>query len=65
MPIYEFSCSDCRAVFEKLVWKSGAPELRCPACGSSRIDELVSTFASIARGGSTASGGSTCAPGGG
>ena len=67
MPIYEFCCSACGAVFEKLVWKTGVgPDLGCPACGSARIEEQFSSFASVTRGGgSSAAAGPSCAPSGG
>ncbi len=64
MPLYEYDCLECGAEFEKLVFKaSETAELTCPTCGSNRLEEKVSGFASISRG--TNSGASSCAPGGG
>ena len=62
MPIFEFECLYCGVEFEKLVWKAGSvSEVACPVCGSTRVDEKISTFASPARSGSYGS----CAPSGG
>jgi putative FmdB family regulatory protein len=62
MPIFEFECLDCGVEFEKLVWKTASvSEVVCPVCGSGRVDEKISTFASFAKAGSSGS----CAPGGG
>jgi putative FmdB family regulatory protein len=57
MPLYEFECSQCGAEFETLVMKSSDKEaVKCPNCGSRKLEELLSTFAS---------GSSDCAPGSG
>jgi len=62
MPIFEFECLDCGVEFEKLVWRSAAvSDVACPVCGSTKVDEKVSTFASLAKGSSSGS----CAPSGG
>jgi len=67
MPLFEFDCSQCGTTFEKLVRRADAiSEVSCPACGSSKVDEKISAFASISRGSNTASSSSSsCAPGGG
>ncbi len=67
MPLFEFDCSQCGATFEKLVRRADAiSEVSCPACGSTKVDEKLSAFASISKGSSTpASSNSSCAPGGG
>jgi putative FmdB family regulatory protein len=67
MPLFEFDCSECGATFEKLVRSADAvPEVVCPACGSRKVSEKISAFASISKGGSSLpSGGPSCAPGGG
>jgi len=42
MPIYEYKCSKCSAVFEALVRGNEKPV--CPECGSKRLKKLVSVF---------------------
>jgi putative FmdB family regulatory protein len=65
MPIYEFECLECGAVFEKLVLKSGAEaDAACPRCGARKLEEKVSAFSSFAKGAFPGSAGG-CAPGGG
>ncbi|MHB9112443.1 MAG: FmdB family zinc ribbon protein [Thermoleophilia bacterium] len=54
MPIYEFCCSGCGNRFEELVRSSdkGAKGLRCPACGSNKVERLLSSFSFKSAGGS-------------
>ncbi len=40
MPIYEYCCRNCTARFEKLT--RGDAEVRCPECGSTVLDKLIS-----------------------
>ncbi len=40
MPIYEFKCMDCGNVFEELVMDG--EDVKCPSCGSSRCEKLIS-----------------------
>ncbi len=64
MPIFEFECLDCGVEFERLVRKAGAiSEVACPMCGSSRIEQKISTFASLDRRSAAGSSGG-CAPSG-
>ncbi len=64
MPLYEFACLDCGAEFEKLVLKASETEtVHCPACNSRKLEEKVSSFASVTKAG--ASGAGNCAPSGG
>ena len=42
MPIYEYKCQKCSAVFEALV--RGREKPACPDCGSRRLKKLVSAF---------------------
>jgi putative FmdB family regulatory protein len=45
MPIYEYRCSDCGKKFQALVGMTAEPdEIKCPACGSTKADKLVSRF---------------------
>jgi putative FmdB family regulatory protein len=39
MPIYEYRCTKCEDVFEKLVF--GKDEVVCPKCGG-QVDKLMS-----------------------
>lgn len=65
MPLYEFECLECGTMFEKLVRKVGATsDVACPECGSSRVQQQISSFASLAKGSATGPSGN-CAPGGG
>ena len=42
MPIYEYTCNECRKQFEELIFKEGQA-VGCPACGSDRTQKLMST----------------------
>ena len=65
MPLFEFECLECGVEFEKLLRRAGAnSEVVCPICGSRKVDEKMSTFASPGRAGSAGSSGA-CAPSGG
>ncbi len=46
MPIYEYKCRKCgrlTSVFQKTI--DSAPDARCRACGSKRLERAVSGFA--------------------
>jgi putative FmdB family regulatory protein len=45
MPVYEFTCKRCGALFEELVSIDEEPELSCPRCGSRELERLFSPFA--------------------
>lgn len=47
MPIYEYSCAQCRGSFELLVRGSETP--RCPDCGSTELAKLLSVPAAHTR----------------
>jgi putative FmdB family regulatory protein len=60
MPIYEYHCSRCRKVFEKLHREGDdAAELKCPHCGEDEVQRILSSFSSF-----FAAGGSSCDTGG-
>lgn len=49
MPIYEYSCGECRTRFEKLIRREfDETSLVCPKCGSTLLDREYSTFAAHA-----------------
>lgn len=65
MPLYEFECLQCGAIFEKLVKTAGMDwEVVCPKCGARRVEERLSTFSTSAKARSAISS-RGCAPGGG
>ncbi|HHN72801.1 MAG TPA: zinc ribbon domain-containing protein [Thermopetrobacter sp.] len=46
MPIYEYRCKDCGAVYEKLRRAKDADrDLQCPKCASRNVERTVSAFA--------------------
>ncbi|MET0555752.1 MAG: zinc ribbon domain-containing protein [Vicinamibacteria bacterium] len=70
MPLYEYRCTDCGRLFEKLVrsWNEAAS---CPTCASATVEKQVSTFAMAGTDGGGASmrmsgggGGGCCGRGG-
>ncbi|HNR39685.1 MAG TPA: zinc ribbon domain-containing protein [Acidobacteriota bacterium] len=47
MPLYEYFCRECRKSFEALRRLSDDDaDVRCPHCGSEKVDREFSTFAS-------------------
>ena len=64
MPIYEYSCRDCRSVFEVLV-RAANERVACPSCNSEKVSKLFSTFAVSSSSGSSVSSGSSCSTCGG
>jgi putative FmdB family regulatory protein len=45
MPIYEFKCEECGAVYERLCRTADDVKGRCPECGSAKSRRLVSRVA--------------------
>jgi putative FmdB family regulatory protein len=43
MPLYDFHCRGCSCEFEALVRAGDSP--KCPECGSTDLERLLSTFA--------------------
>jgi len=59
MPLYEYFCRECRKTFEALRRLSDDDaDVRCPHCGSEKVDRKFSTFASAGSPGHAA-----CGPG--
>ena len=55
MPIYEYRCKKCEKEFEELIREKKEGTIKCPKCGSSETQKLLSGF-----GVSGVSGGNTC-----
>jgi len=54
MPIYEYVCTKCGSLFEKLQKFGVTSELECPTCGSMEVKKEFSTFSSAGRSSSAA-----------
>jgi putative FmdB family regulatory protein len=60
VPIFEYACSHCGHVFEKLVLTRNQDLPECPKCGWKRVEQKFSAFAT---GGSTGKwAGGACIP---
>ncbi|NDV28495.1 zinc ribbon domain-containing protein [Desulfovibrio sp. JC010] len=46
MPIYEYKCRECGAVYEELV-SAGAESAPCPSCGKNSGEKLMSSTSSL------------------
>ena len=56
MPIYEYSCQDCAAQFEKFVRSmSSEVKVKCPECGGTHVKKGWSLFGTAAGNGGLAS----------
>ncbi len=70
MPIYEYTCQDCEAHFEKFVRSMNASgEIKCPECGGTHVKKGWSVFGTSGSDGglgslSAAAASSACNPGG-
>jgi len=51
MPIYEYSCQDCRTAFEELRAVTDRSRPTCPACGARRARRLISRSSFQLKGG--------------
>lgn len=47
MPIYEFECSNCEKDFQTYTPTMSWKNLRCPKCGSIKIEKKLSSFAVV------------------
>ena len=50
MPIFEYRCTQCQAIFSKLQMGSAVTNVSCPHCGSDQVERQLSTFASSTAG---------------
>ncbi|MBQ7590568.1 MAG: zinc ribbon domain-containing protein [Verrucomicrobia bacterium] len=64
MPIYEFTCGKCGAETEILVPRQNY-EVRCPQCGSKKMEKKLSVFSSSSNQGGSACGDESCSHRGG
>ncbi len=63
MPLFEFKCKKCGKKFEELIMSSTRDDVvNCPHCGSTRVEKLMSTFASGTSYGDKGGSGSSCVP---
>ena len=44
MPLYEYQCAHCGAVFEQLMRSSADTPDACPACGGKKVKKQFSSF---------------------
>ena len=45
MPIFEYKCKECNAIFEELVLtKAKRQDIKCINCASSNVSKLLSSF---------------------
>lgn len=44
MPLFEYECLECKTRFEQLIYNKKT-EVTCRSCGSTRVTQLLSTFA--------------------
>lgn len=52
MPIYEYKCNACNAIFELLTTSAKeAKKVQCRKCGSENVTKLISAGSSISGGG--------------
>ncbi|PIE68894.1 MAG: FmdB family transcriptional regulator [Deltaproteobacteria bacterium] len=64
MPLFEFSCNACDALFEELTSSTTPTTIVCPQCGSTDVHKMVSATA-ITRQGTSLSPGNACGGSGG
>lgn len=47
MPIYEYECSSCGKLFERITFSKEDGKIACPACGSPETEKVMSGFCSV------------------
>jgi putative FmdB family regulatory protein len=60
MPIYEYTCKECKHQFEALVY--GKQKAECPKCHATKLEPRLSVFAVSAKGSSTSASPSPAGP---
>jgi len=63
MPIFEYACSNCGHVFEKIVLTRTQEAPECPQCGWKQVEQKFSVFATASPARNSAC--DACAPAGG
>jgi len=58
MPIYEYKCLECGRISEIFLHSLNSQNIRCPACGSYKLDKLLSASYTLKSGASMP--GTTC-----
>ncbi|MCK4352271.1 zinc ribbon domain-containing protein [candidate division WOR-3 bacterium] len=59
MPVYSYKCKECNEEFDLLIGVGkGNKELKCPKCGSQKLERLLSSFG--VRMGGLSTGSSSC-----
>ena len=58
MPIYEYKCLECGRISEIFVRSLDNQNIQCPACGSQKLDKILSTSYTLKSGASRP--GTTC-----
>jgi len=44
MPLFDFKCRGCGSTSELLLLDGDTDKVRCPECGSARMEKLLSAF---------------------
>lgn len=61
MPMFEYVCRECGEHFEELrSVRDDGPPPECPACGSTQVQKLFSSFATSSAGAGGGGGSSSC-----
>ncbi|OGQ53119.1 MAG: hypothetical protein A3J24_04140 [Deltaproteobacteria bacterium RIFCSPLOWO2_02_FULL_53_8] len=50
MPIYEYRCNDCKAVFEEIQKFSDEPIKVCALCSGKNVEKLISQSSFVLKG---------------
>ena len=59
MPVYDYKCRKCGAIFEKFLRSiSAAASIKCEKCGSAKVEKMV-TCCAISSGGKSENAGSS------